>query len=321
MKRLLTALAAGASALTWAAYFKDITDAKRRIETGNVLDGIEFGESGEGPPVLVIHGAGGGFDQGLALGRGFLGNGYRIIAPSRFGYLGTPLPANASAEAQADAHARLLDALQINSVQAIGVSASASSAVHFCLRHPERCTALVLVVPMAYVPDRAPVRELPPFFAAALNVMAESDFLFWMSTKVAHAKLVQTLLGTPIEVYRNATRAERHAVDFMMRSVLPISRRAAGIRNESAVASALTRPALEEIAVPTLIISAEDCLYGTYANSVYTAGQIPHAKLVTFETGGHLLVGHEAEVRSQLRSVLTQPTTDQHRAEVRAASR
>jgi pimeloyl-ACP methyl ester carboxylesterase len=86
------------------------------------------------------------------------------------------------------------------------------------------------------------------------------------------------------------------------------------------VASALARPALEEIVVPTLIISAEDDLYGTYERSVYTAGQIQHAKLVTFERGGHLLIGHEAEVRSLIRSVLTQPTTDQRRAAARAAS-
>lgn len=320
MKRLLTALAAGASALTYAAYVKDITNAKRLIESGKVLDGIEFADSGDGPPVLASHGAGGGFDQGLALARAFLGNGYRIVAPSRFGYLGTPLPADASPEAQADAYARLLDALRIDVVPVVGVSAGAPSAVHFCLRHPQRCSALVLVVPMTYIPNRAPIRELPPFYATMLSVLAESDFLFWASMKVAHAKMVEMLLGTPIEVYRNATRAQRRAVDFMMRGILPISRRAVGIRNEGAVAAALTRPALETIGVPALLITAKDDLYGTYESSVYTAGQIPHAKLVTFERGGHLLVGHEAEVRSELRSFLTRPTRDLHREEALAAS-
>ena len=53
----------------------------------------------------------GGFDQGLELGDGLVRAGFRLIAPSRFGYLRTPLPADASAEAQADAHASLLDAL------------------------------------------------------------------------------------------------------------------------------------------------------------------------------------------------------------------
>ncbi len=319
--RFFTALAAGAAALTYAAYRTELNAAKRRLESGNKLAGsIEYGESGDGPPVLVIHGAGGGFDQGLALGRTFLGDDYRVIAPSRFGYLGTPLPDDASPEAQADAHLRLLDALQIESVPVVGVSAGGPSAVHFCLRHPERCSALVLAVPMAYVPNRAPVRTLSPLFTTVLNVMTESDFLFWTATKVAHATLVKTLLGTPLDVYDNAAIEERRAVDAMMRSLLPMNRRAAGIWNDSAVASTLARPALEEIRVPTLVISAEDDLYGTYASSVYTAEQIPNAKLVTFAAGGHLLVGHEGEVRSQIRSLLTQPTTDRHPVAARAAA-
>ena len=45
----------------------------------------------EGPPVLVIHGAGGGFDQALHTAQMF-GSGFQWVAPSRFGYLGTPLP-------------------------------------------------------------------------------------------------------------------------------------------------------------------------------------------------------------------------------------
>ena len=43
----------------------------------------------------MVHGAGGGFDQGLELGD-FARAGFRVIAVSRFGYLGTPLPADAA---------------------------------------------------------------------------------------------------------------------------------------------------------------------------------------------------------------------------------
>ena len=92
------ACAAGAGALAYVAYRNDIKAARQQIEArGQFIDSpdgpIEFAESGDGPAVLLIHGAGGGFDQGLDLGAAFLGDGYRVIAPSRFGYLGTPLPA------------------------------------------------------------------------------------------------------------------------------------------------------------------------------------------------------------------------------------
>ena len=171
MRKLIAAgaIAAGAAAMTYAAYRKDIETARQRIGTERqVIESghgpIEFGECGDGPAVLVIHGAGGGFDQGLVLGRGLLGDDYRVIAPSRFGYLGTPVPDDPSAEAQADAHLRLPDALQLEAVPVIAASAGAPSAMQLCLRHPERCSALVLVVPPAWTPDRtfAPRRASSP---------------------------------------------------------------------------------------------------------------------------------------------------------------
>ncbi len=74
---------------------------------------IEYAAVGEGVPALVVHGAGGGFDQALYFAMPLTRRGFRIIAMSRFGYLRTPLAADASAQAQARAHACLLDALQI----------------------------------------------------------------------------------------------------------------------------------------------------------------------------------------------------------------
>lgn len=298
-----TAIAGGATALACAAYRKDIKAAMQRIETNRQFidspDGpIEFAEAGNGAAALVSHGAGGGFDQGLALGRMFLGDAYRIIAPSRFGYLGTPLPPDASPEAQADAHVRLLDALQLDRVAVLGISAGAPSAIQLSLRHPSRCSALVLGVPMAWAPNGASVRGLSPLFVKVLNVVAESDFLFWTATKVAHATVVRTILGTPIEVYRNASRSERRNVDEILRSILPISRRAAGLHNDAFVGSTIAPYRLEDVRVPTLLITAADDGYCTYESSLYTAEQIPAAEFVGFRTGGHLLVGHDDEVRS-----------------------
>jgi 2-hydroxy-6-oxonona-2,4-dienedioate hydrolase len=99
--------------------------------------------------VLVVYGADGGYDQGLAFGEPLVNSGFRIIAMSRFGYLRTPLPTDASASAQADAHAYLLDALKIQRAAVIGASAGASSSMQFALRHPEQCRAMVLLVPAA----------------------------------------------------------------------------------------------------------------------------------------------------------------------------
>jgi 2-hydroxy-6-oxonona-2,4-dienedioate hydrolase len=113
---------------------------------------IEYAESGTGLPLLSIHGAGGGFDQGLANAAEFVDEGFRIIAPSRFGYLRTPVPGDASPAAQADAHAALLSDLNISRAIVVGVSAGARSAIEFALRHPDKVTALVLISPGTYSP-------------------------------------------------------------------------------------------------------------------------------------------------------------------------
>jgi 2-hydroxy-6-oxonona-2,4-dienedioate hydrolase len=74
---------------------------------------IEHQEAGAGVPLLVVQGSGGGHDQGMAFAGTLAQHGVRVIAMSRFGYLGTPMPADASAAAQADSHVCLLDALGI----------------------------------------------------------------------------------------------------------------------------------------------------------------------------------------------------------------
>jgi pimeloyl-ACP methyl ester carboxylesterase len=309
---VIGACAAGAGALAYAAYRRDIEKARRRIETGRqFIDSpggpIEFAEAGDGPAVLVVHGAGGGFDQGLGLAEAYLGAGYRIIAPSRFGYLGTPLPADASPEAQADAHLRVLDALQLDSVPVIGVSAGGPSAMQLCLRHPERCSALVLVVPMAWAPQRATDdARVSPLFLPVLNAVASSDLLFWTAMNVARPALVKTILGTPVPLYLDATAEERRGADEVLRTILPISKRVAGIWNDSEVASNLTRYPLEEMPGPALVISAADDLYATYESALYTAERIRNGKFLGFSTGGHLLLGHEREVRSEITSFLAQ---------------
>ena len=122
--------------------------------------------------------------------------------------------------------------------------------------------------------------------------------------KVARPALVKTILGTPVPVYRSATIEQRRGVDQMLRSILPISRRVAGIWNDSDVASNLTRYPLEEMLVPALVISTADDLYDTYESALYTAEQIRDGRFAGFSTGGHLLLGHEAEVRSEITSFL-----------------
>ena len=148
-------LVTGLIVLIFAGYQRDIRQARKRILAGSQIADtpcglIEYAVAGDGDPILVAHGAGGGYDEGLDLTRELTQRGFRVVAVSRFGYLRTPIPADASPAAQADAYACLLDTLNISRAAIVGVSAGAPSSMQFALRYPERTSALVLLVPAAY---------------------------------------------------------------------------------------------------------------------------------------------------------------------------
>jgi pimeloyl-ACP methyl ester carboxylesterase len=179
-------------------YRQDIRRAYERISAGSELaatscGAIEYAVAGAGVPLLSIHGAGGGFDQGLDLAEPLVNDGFRIIAVSRFGYLRTPLPADASAAAQADAHACLLDALGVERAAILGTSAGGPSALQFALRHPDRTAALALLVPAAYAPrpNAAPAVRTPRGTLLLFDTALRSDFLFWAMRRIAHDAFVR----------------------------------------------------------------------------------------------------------------------------------
>jgi 2-hydroxy-6-oxonona-2,4-dienedioate hydrolase len=306
-------VAAGFFGLIWARYRRDIRRERRRTLTGGRMartscGPIEYAEIGDGPPVLVVHGAGGGYDQGMDLGGPLAAKGFRVIAMSRFGYLRTPLPADASAAAQADAHAALLDALGIRRAPIVGASAGAPSSMQFALRHPDRCSALVLLVPAAYAPRPGGAPPLKTRAGAEFlsKTALKSDFLFWAAIRLARPFVTRAILGTPTEVVENADAAEQARVAEMLRHILPVSTRAPGLLNEVAVTSSLPRYDLERIAVPTLAISMEDDLYGTFDCARYTAEHVPGARFKSCPTGGHLLVGHHEEIIAEIAAFLVE---------------
>lgn len=305
------AMAGAAGAWIYIRYRRELSAAKVRISSGSKLIStrcgqIEYAEAGAGIPVLVIHGAGGGFDQGVEFARPLIESGFRIIAPSRFGYLRTPMQADASPMAQADAHAFLLDALEVDRVAVIGISAGAPSAMQLCLRHPERCTALVLGVPLCYSPRPAgaPAPKASIVREFLINTAISSDFVFWMLSKLARSTMLKTILGTPPQDVKKASVEEQTRLTEFLGHIEPVSRRKKGLENEAAVAKSLPRYDLERLRVPTLVFGVENCLYNTYPGARYTADNIAAARFLSFSAGGHLCVGHQAELWSEIKTFL-----------------
>ncbi|GAB4256096.1 MAG: hypothetical protein Kow00129_16730 [Thermoleophilia bacterium] len=90
------------------------------------------------------------------------------------------------------------------------------------------------------------------------------------------------------EVLRVAPLLSR-VIDYMN----PVKPRSNGVMFDNK--AALPNERVADIQAPTLILHAEDDGLQLYHNAEYAADKIPNARLVSFERGGHLLLGVEQE--------------------------
>ncbi len=302
---LALALLAG---VIWSGlrYRHDLTAARERVSGRSQVmqtawGPLEYAVAGDvgGPALLMIHGTGGGFDQGLRFADSLVARGLRVIAPSRFGYLRSDFPADHSLAAQADALAALLDHLGIERIVVAGGSAGALSASQFALRHPGRCAGLVLLVPAVNVRDRDPV-EFTPVQAWLVRRLLSSDLLFWMAEQTVPRALIGTLLATDPELLDRVSPAERERAFTVLRELLPISARVRGMLNDGQQAGHPARMDFTQIGAPVLVVSTEDDRFGTAQTARDIAARLPQARLVIFPDGGHLWLGRDEAVTDEV---------------------
>lgn len=304
---VLIAVLIVASADIFESFVHDLRAARARlvgrsktIETS--LGTLEYAAIGEGEPILAVHGAAGGFDQGIDMTGAIVGEGYRLIAPSRFGYLRSTLPANPTTAMQADGYVVLLDRLGIRKVVVVAISAGAWSSMQFAIRHPERCRALVLLVPANYLPAGTSIHG-----GALVQGIFDSDFLAWAAVKLTPMMpgvLTQMILGTDATVVRGAGPNEKARVQQILEHLWPVSLRSGGMQFDVKTAATRAPYPIDKIACPVLTVSARDDRFGTASRAKSIAASVPHGKAIIFATGGHALVGRSADALRAITSFL-----------------
>lgn len=298
------ALACGACLRDVRALRAGLDAASRVVATP--FGPIEFAEGGRGPAVLVLHGAGGGHDQGRLLAEAFLPRDRRWIAPSRFGYLRSPLPADASTAAQADALAALLDAAGERRVAVLAMSGGVPPALQLAARHPERISALVLLSLAPFAPLTAADQDLPvPIWL--YDALFGSDFPYWLAWRLAPESLYPIFDVRP-ELQAVMTPPERAFVERMVGAFLPVTSRAAGLRNEGAAIDPAAAAPLPGVRAPTLIVHARDDGITPFSTAEFAAERLPGAEFVPLPSGGHLLLGHHAAVAARIAAFLGRTT-------------
>jgi pimeloyl-ACP methyl ester carboxylesterase len=308
---MVAVVAVGAGA-TYFAYAREMQATYDRLAAGSQIvqtghGPLEYSVEGEGLPILVVHGAGGGYDQGILTARAYGGAGFRWIAPSRFGYLRSPLPADASTAAQAEAFADLLDTLDIERVGILAISGGVPPSLQFAQRYPERTSALVLLSSAPYTPLTA-AEQKPPVPVWVYQTLFSSDFPFWLLQKIAPYSL-DTMFDVSPALRAALTPEEAAMVSSMADAFQPVTGRIDGLRNEGAAIDPQVNYRVEEINVPALVVHAEDDHINPFSYGEYTAQHISGAQFLSFATGGHLLLGHQAEIRAKANAFLHQYAT------------
>ena len=264
---------------------------------------IEYVSWGEGPPVLVVHGAGGGFDQGRLLARAIGGDGRRWISVSRFGYLGSPMPDAPSTAAQAEAFADLLDALELERVSVLAMSGGVPPSLKFAEMFPERVERMMLLSPAPFTPF-SPAVEDRPIPTWVYSIILSNDVVYWTLTKTARGSLEEAF-DARADLLESISDAEQAFVTDLIDGFLPASQRVVGVNNEGAAVDPVAHYDLEAIRAGVLIVHARDDRLNPFAVGQAIAARIPNSRLLELDRGGHLLLGHHGEIRREFDVLLS----------------
>lgn len=240
---------------------------------------LSYMDEGSGEAILISHGIFGGYDQGLVSLEGLVGNGYRKIAPSRFGYPGSDLPSEPTPKNQAKAFLNLLDNLGIKKAYVLTTSAGGAAGISFAIEYPERVKGLILL--SSGVPAEKKTREEikgmqgPP--APIVN-----NFPMWLSTKY-FGFIFKSMFNSDIN-------------NAVYNTMLPVKPRKEGIMADEAVTNLdmdinFDEYKVEKITASILVVHAKDDPMAKYESAQKFIARTS-AKTAIFKTGGHLITGH-----------------------------
>ncbi len=264
-------------------YLVDKNSRLKKIEADSKLaetsaGNIEYKITGDkGHVILLLHGTPGGYDFPFPI------DGYRVLVPSRPGYLRTPLQVGKTPIEQARAFSALLDTLGIERVVVLGGSGGGPAAISFAALFPEKTIALGLA--MAVSQKESPMGYEAPFFM-------KSDFFMWgLFSLMQNDKVLKSMLTglipdqTSIKlIFEDPQKVEM--IKNKLWNYWPPSRRAAGRLNDEKQFTSFDPP-VSEVKVPTLIIHGSKDMAVPVEESKRAAELIPGSQLEIIEGAGH----------------------------------
>lgn len=293
----------------WFVKTTNKLDEKGKV-VHTALGDIQVVTKGHGPVVLALHGGFGGWDQGELVASNIEEHGFKVIIPSRQGYLSTPIATNpiileeTTAAQQADQLVALLDALNIPKVIVLGFSAGAPVAYEFGLRHPDRTNAVVLECIGASPNEDGSFytilgailvteTETVDYATYLLHLSLKSDYY---STAVQFLPADTTLTGSALQERSQYVLHHLGQYNFlrkMLKATIPMSPRLLGTLNDFLGVEYWTNtyiaPTPAQYSLPTLIIQAINDSNGFYPTAQSVHASLPTSQLISVKESGHFI--------------------------------
>lgn len=265
-------------------------EAATTVDTA--LGPVDHVDRGAGAPVLFVHGSPGGADQGVLMTEFLVAAGFRVITPSRPGYFGTPIDDDRrSPEAQADLHAALLDALDIERVAVMCWSGGGPSSYRLAAERPGRVTALVGI---------AAVSKAYTFASPAEENLLVGRLGGWLMKELrrhAPKSTVKMLAGEEGDLTKEQVKelaAEIWSDPLKRQFVLDLTatvsgpERKQGLLNDEQQFPLIGDLGLATIVQPALLIHARTDSDVPFEHSDHAAGLLPNVTTHWIEAGTHL---------------------------------
>jgi 2-hydroxy-6-oxonona-2,4-dienedioate hydrolase len=268
----------------------DLDVSTRRVALADPPLGVRVLETGEGEPVLLVHGSGMAASTWAPMLR-HMGDrraiavdlpGFGLSDP--YDYSGRPLRAHAVAQLTS-----VLDALALERVPIVGTSLGAMWALCMALDRPQRVSAVAaLGVPAVALPGM----HGDPFFTAMTTPVVGS-IVSRLPPPPTAGVVRRTMRGAigrdtvarlPDEVFEVIRQIMRQpGWKQAMRTHLPLALKAGRQRMENA----LTDDELRRIEAPVLFIWGTDDVYGPPSIGERAVAVMPDARLEVIPGGGH----------------------------------
>lgn len=231
-----------------------------------------YRETGQGQPLIILHGLFGAGDNWLSVAR-LLEGEYRVILPDARNHGQSPHSADFNYKAMADDLLDLLDALDLKEAILIGHSMGGKAVMNLAVDHPERVQKLVVV-------DIAP-RFYPVHHQTILKAFSEIDLASLKSRKEADDAMAVYIkdVGTRQFLLKNLTRTEG-GEGFGWKINLPVIR-----ENIENVGEPLPEGAIFD--KPTLFIAGANSDYIRKEDEALIREHFPQAKVVYIPGAGH----------------------------------